>query len=186
MSTSLTALLSGSQKLLAADADGMAHVLPANVLTVLGALGGVIGIYKLTAQTLSNGATATLDFDTEVYDPAGNFSASTDGEITVTEAGTYLILAIINYQSTASVTHCSGTFQLQTDEGGSFADVTDAIAHGHSSGITEYVKTGETCTVLHTVPLSAGKKVRIRGAIYSSYANAAVKTGSRIVLLKVA
>jgi len=186
MSTSITAPLTGTQKLLAADADGMAHVLPANVLTVLGALGGVIGVYKLTAQTLSNGATATLDFDTEIYDPASNFAASADGEITVTAAGTYLVLALVNHQSTASVTHAPIRLQLQSDESGSFADITDALIYSYSPGINTASETGGTAIILHPVTLSAGKKLRIRGTITSGYANAAVKTGSRVLLLKVA
>lgn len=55
-------------------------------------------VYRGTTQSIPDGTSTLVEWDTIDYDPSGSFDNATDYDFTVPEAGFYLIDAILNLQ----------------------------------------------------------------------------------------
>lgn len=127
---------------------------------------------------IAAGATANVNFDTASYLRSGLAYTVSNGEITITEAGTFYFLAQIGAVSDVSNTKSVVTLAMQTDAAGSFATIPGATAI-----LPVFNQTSTTAYQSSVIGLvgkmtfaTAGKKVRVTMSPVAGWA--AVKTAS--------
>lgn len=127
---------------------------------------------------IAAGATANVNFDTASYLRSGLAYTVSNGEITITEAGTFYFLAQIGAVCDVSNTKTVVTLAMQTDAAGSFATIPGATAI-----LPVFSQTATTAYQRSVIGLvgkmtfaTAGKKVRVTMSPVAGWA--AVKTAS--------
>jgi hypothetical protein len=143
-------------------------------------------VARMTAQGISAGTEATLDLDTEIYDPNTNYTLSTDGEVTCTAAGTYVSLALINCQGSANSTQSPGAIKIQDNSSGSFADVANTNVLYSAMAMSVYTNSAANPQTVGIHTLAAGNKIRVRATPTSGYSLTNFLTGSRLLVFRLA
>ena len=201
MSTAITTDITGSDAvaLVAYDADGVRHITGTNIATALnitgdstsltGMLGAEFCCYAASnGATISAGGSGDVPLDTVARSVSG-YSVSS-GEVTLPDAATYRVSFDVEAEWFTDSTKGHMPCVLQTNNGGSYADVPGSkvsLQNVGSSTQDLFQRYGGTCVGIYLTTTSTNKKIKIRlGAAAASGSDLGTLAGScRLLVAKV-